>query len=168
MTAGPCGLATRIQNVYYRGLIRVQCGLHPLDVVMQGVYSSALDDSFYLTLTMLIGQLRRQQNLISEMRSTCRKVANKCWLSMSKVALWLTVSHIRVKEYLDSKKPTCAPSASGWGFLFAMHAFSTKVSAVLTSLQGFSTVASEQKLRLYGLVDTYYRMSGMQGPLTPY
>lgn len=167
MTGRISGLATRIQQVCEPGMIRVWCGLHQLDLVMQRVYSSALDEQFHSTLTGLIGHLRRQQNLVTEMRTTCPKVAETRWLSMSSVAEWLTKHHVRVKQHLDEKKPPCAPSKKWWIFMFAVHAFSLEASAVFTSLQGITTLLSEQRQRLEGLVDTYCRMSGMKGPLEP-
>ncbi|KAE8903349.1 hypothetical protein PF003_g12931 [Phytophthora fragariae] len=43
---------------------------------MKRVYKAALNDAFLSTLTAVIGHLRRQQLLISEMQTTCPKVAD--------------------------------------------------------------------------------------------
>lgn len=51
------GLTTRIQNLFDLGVIRVWCGLHRLDIVMQGVYYSHLDDNFCSTLIAPIEHL---------------------------------------------------------------------------------------------------------------
>ena len=75
MTGRVQGLVTRISNECSPGLIRIWCGLHQLDLVMQSVYIAAFGEQLHSTLTALIGYLRRQQNLITEMRSTCPKVA---------------------------------------------------------------------------------------------
>ena len=143
MTGRTSGLATRIQQVCEPGMMRIWCELHQLDLVMQDVYASALDKDFYSTLTGLIGHLRRQQSLITEMRTTCPKVATTRWLSMSSVSEWLIEHHIRIKQHLDERKPPCAPSQKWWICIFAVHAFSLEASAVFTSLQGMVTLLSE-------------------------
>jgi hypothetical protein len=85
MTGGSRGLATRIQRICSPGLIRVWCGLHQLDLVMQIIFCAACDETFYAALTNVIGHLRRQQTLIAEMRGTCHLVAIARWMSMDNV-----------------------------------------------------------------------------------
>ena len=80
MTGRIQGIATRFERETPNGIIRVWCGLHQLDLVMQRVFVAALDEEFLNYLTALIGYLRRQQNLVSDMRSTCPKVADTRWL----------------------------------------------------------------------------------------
>ena len=63
-------------------MICVWCGLHQINLVMQRVYKKALDDEFMGILTSLIGHLRRQQNIIQDIQSTCPKVATTRWVSM--------------------------------------------------------------------------------------
>lgn len=166
MTGRARGLVTRMQSVCVGGLIRLWGGLHQLDLVMQRVFKPALEERFYGTLTGLIGHLRRQANLISEMRSTCPKVADTRWISMYSTTHWLVQNRDRVQRHLDDKKPNCAPDKVWWIFLHAMHAFADESRKVFTSLQGLTTLVSEQHARISGLVDTYCRMSGMQGPLS--
>jgi hypothetical protein len=48
-----------------------------------------------------------------------------------------------------------------------MQAFAKESKAAFVSLQGLSTFGSEQRSRLNQLVDTYCRMIGIQGPLSP-
>ncbi|KAH6566146.1 hypothetical protein BASA60_009601 [Batrachochytrium salamandrivorans] len=139
MTGRIQGLATRIDQCTAGKLIRIWCGLHQLDLVMQRVFKASLDEKFYSTLTALIGHLRRQQTLISAMRSTCPKVADTRWISMESCTNWLT-SH-------------------------CMHwAYEAKI--VFTALQGLTTLLSQQRAKLLGLIDTYCRMTQMVGPLT--
>ena len=68
------GLVTQISNHCDPGIIQIWGGLHQLDLVMQCVFKPAFDGKFYSTLTSLIGYLWHQQNLISEMQSTCPKL----------------------------------------------------------------------------------------------
>jgi hypothetical protein len=48
--------------------------------------SRPLEGDLYKTLTALIGHLRRQVNLISNMKSTCPKVSGVCWISVDSVS----------------------------------------------------------------------------------
>ena len=57
MTGCLQGLVTRISNECSPGLIRIWCGLHQLDLVMQSVYEAAYNRQFYSTPTGLIGYL---------------------------------------------------------------------------------------------------------------
>jgi len=152
MTGRIIGLTTRIQKVCDPGLVKVWFGLHQLDRVMLEVYSSSLEDYLYSTLTGMIGHLRRQQNLITDVRTTCPKVTDTCWLLISSVAEWLTEHYIRVKKHLDEKKPTCANPQKCWILMFSVHAFSAEDSAVFTSLQGITKLISKQHQRLEGLL----------------
>ena len=165
MTGRIRGLATRIEEAAQSCIVRVWCGLHQLDLKMQIVFERGLDEEFLSILTALIGYLRRQQNLVTEMRATCPKVANTRWLSMGKVSRWLCGNRVRVRQYLDEKQPACSPPLIWWMFLFALNAFVEEANSVFVSLQGLNTLLSQQRCRLLALVETYCRMSGMKGPL---
>lgn len=128
---------------------------------MQDVYAYSLDENFCSTLTGLIGHLCRQQSLISELRKTHPRVATTRWLSISSVTEWLTEHHIRINQHFDERKPPCASSQEWWISMFAVHAS----SAVFPSFEGMTTLLSEQRQRLEGLVDTFCHMFGMPGPL---
>jgi hypothetical protein len=167
MTGRVQGVVTRIQQACAPGLIRIWCGLHQLDLVMQRVYKPALEGEFYKMLTALINHFRRQVNLISEMKTTCPKVSDVRWISMDSVSTWLVSNRARVLQHLDAKKPSCTPNIVWWVFLHALQAFARESKAAFVSLQGLSTTVSEQRARLKQLVDTYCRMVGIQGPLSP-
>jgi hypothetical protein len=164
MTGSVQGLVSRLERVCSSDLIRIWCGLHQLDLVMQRVYKPALENEFYSVLTALIGHLRRQQSLIGEMRSTCPKVADTRWALMATTTSWLYAKRHRVLKHLDKKKPGCAPTKTWWVFMHAVNAFAVEAHAVLSSLQGLTTLVSQQRRTLMGLIDTYCRMSGMTGP----
>jgi hypothetical protein len=164
MTGRVQGLVTRVDAVTSTRLIRVWCGLHQLDLVMQQVFKRALDDEFYSNLTAVIGHLRRQQNLVTTMQSTCPKVADTRWMSMDKVATWLTSNSIALLEHFETKKPHCTPDKTWWLFLMAVQAFARESMLVFTSMQGLTTLLSQQRAKLRSLVDTYCRMAGITGP----
>ena len=87
MTGRLQGVATRFEQVAKPGFFRLWCGLHQLDIVLQHFFLKLMTDTFYGQLTALISYLRRQQNLISEMRTKAPKVADTRWESMSKVSI---------------------------------------------------------------------------------
>lgn len=166
MTGRVQGLVTRIQHCCLPGMLRIWCGLHQLDLVMQRVFKPSLEGQFYSTLTTLIGHLRRQANLISEMRSTCPKVSDVRWISMFSSTQWLVENRRRIQQHLDQKKPAWAPSKVWWIFLHGLNAFAAEAKAVFISLQGLTTTISQQRSRLTGLANIFCQMSGMEGPLS--
>lgn len=146
-------------------IIRIWCGLHQLDLVMQRVFKPALDSIFDGTLTGLIGHLRHHANLIANMRSTCSKITEVRWVSMDSKAAWLVNNHARVQRHLDGKNPACMFEKVWWVFLHALQAFAREAKATFVSLQGLTTIVSQQRATLQRLVDSYCCISGMMGPL---
>jgi hypothetical protein len=57
MTGRRSGAVTRLAEGTLPGLYRVWCALHQLGLVLQGVISSLCEDTFYSTLTGVIGHL---------------------------------------------------------------------------------------------------------------
>jgi hypothetical protein len=123
-------------------------------------------DEFYTTLTGLIGHLRRQQNLIAEMSSTCPIVASTRWLSLGKVCKWLTRNRVRVLEHLENKSPTCSPAEYWWIVLLAVNEFMEPVDVCFRKMQGLSTLLGEQKEALRRLVHALKGIVCVEGPFT--
>jgi hypothetical protein len=163
MTGGSRGLATRIQRICSRGIIRVWCGLHQLDLVMQIIFCAACDETFYAALTNVIGHLRRQQTFIAEMRGTCPLVAITRWMSMANVSTWLTESshRARIIRHLDTRSASWKPSICWWITLHAVNALERESVVVFVSLQGLRTLLSQQRAQVNGLVATLCRLRGM-------
>ncbi len=68
------GLVTRFERLALPGFIRIWCGAHQLDLFMQEFFKALLQEQFYSTLTAFIGYLRRQQNLISDMKTQAKNL----------------------------------------------------------------------------------------------
>ena len=83
------GVSTRFEQAVLPGYSRIWCGLHQLDLVLQQFYTTLMDKSFYGILTNLISYLWWQFNLIAEMKTKAKPVADTWWESMSKVSNWL-------------------------------------------------------------------------------
>ncbi|KAH6577118.1 hypothetical protein BASA50_010582 [Batrachochytrium salamandrivorans] len=131
MTGRIRGLSTRIESEASPGIIRIWCGLHQMDLVMQRVFESALNEGYLTVLTTLI------RLPTSSAEFNCRHegdLPKSCYDAM-------------VVNGYSSK------------------AIAEEANAVFISLQGLSTLVSQQRARLVGLVETYCRMSGMVGPL---
>ena len=109
MTGRYVGVVTLLDNATGPGFIRVWCGAHQLDLIMADVFDKQLKEDFFSVLTALIGWLRRQQNLIADMGTTCPKVALSRWLSMIKVMKWFKKHRIAVEAHLNLKQPACTP-----------------------------------------------------------
>ena len=84
--------------------------------MVQCVFKPAFDGKFYSSVTSLIGYLQRQQNLNTEMQSTCPKVADTKWISMHSTTKWLVQHCLCVTEYLNDKTPLCTPNTLWWFF----------------------------------------------------
>ena len=166
MVGNTGGVVTLMEKEATYDIVRVWCGLHRLDLKMQVVFEQALNEVYMTKLLALISFLRRQQNLITKMRTTCPKVANTRWLSMFQVAHWLCENGFVIRQYLLEKNATCDPHKV-WGiFLFGLREVAREANAVFVSLQGLSTLVSQQKDRFDGLVRKLCTNSGMSGPLT--
>ena len=166
MTGRIQGIATRFERETPNGIIRVWCGLHQLDLVMQRVFVAALDEEFLNSLTALIGYLRRQQNLVSDMRSTCPKVADTRWLSMGAVTKWFKLHRVDIQQYLSQKLPACTPSNTWWIFMLVIEAVAAQATLTFKALQGLTTLLSQQHHRLQDLSRQYCQMVNVQGPLS--
>ncbi len=73
---GACNMTGRVANVVTRlnvtmhsdcYLIRIWCGAHQLDLVMEDIMNNVIKEQFFSIMTGFIAHLTRQQNLIAEM-----------------------------------------------------------------------------------------------------
>jgi hypothetical protein len=76
MTERHSGAVTRLAIGTLPGFYRIWCAANQLDLFIQEVMSCLCEDTFYGTLTSCISHLRRQQNLVSPIKTTCPKVAS--------------------------------------------------------------------------------------------
>jgi len=58
------------------------------------------DEKFVHVIQGVTGYLRRQKNLIAEMRATCPRFINTRWLSMAKLLNWLHDKRERIFFHL--------------------------------------------------------------------
>ena len=141
------GIVSRVSQcstVAVHKLIRFWCDAHQLDLVIARRVSAYCDETWYGTLTALIGYLRRQQNLVNEMRTKCPKVATTRWLSLGKVLPWFARHRARIIEYLQEKNPPCMPSVAWWISLLSARRVTDEVNILFKSLQYGSLLLTQQ------------------------
>ena len=76
MTGHIQGVAIRFEQAALSGFFSIWCGLHQLDRVLHQFYTELMDKSFYGILTNLISYLQQQFNLIAEMKTKAKTVAD--------------------------------------------------------------------------------------------
>ena len=86
------------------------------------------------------------------------------WSSMKKLSTYLQKNRAAICEYLDEKKPACTPSLAWWIQLLALDAVASEITAVVSSLQGLSTLLNQQKTQLEELIQSLMSLCPVQGP----
>jgi hypothetical protein len=114
MTGCIQGTCTRLARECHTTLFRIWCGAHQLDLVMKKAFGRLCNDRFLNVVTGVTGYLRRQQNLMAEMKSMCPTFACTRRISMGKLLKWLTEKRTKLLQYLEQKKPSCIPSNEWW------------------------------------------------------
>jgi hypothetical protein len=73
MTGWVAGVVTHLDAAMHSdcSLIRIWCGVHQLDLVMEDIMNNVIKERFFSVMTGFITHLTRQQNLIAEMQTTC-------------------------------------------------------------------------------------------------
>jgi hypothetical protein len=91
MTGCMQGMCSCLSNKCHSRIFRIWCVVfsHQPDLVMKRAFNKLCNEKFLDTLTSVTGHLRRQQNLIADMKSTCPTFVTTWWLSMGKLLKWL-------------------------------------------------------------------------------
>lgn len=145
MTGRHSGAVSRIKRLASPRFYRLWCGAHQLGLFIQRVDRGCWTESFYSNLTGLIGYLRRQQILISDLQSTRPKVATTRCLSLRKVSSLLVWNRVKLLDYLAQKSPTCAPENCCWWILLSgVDEFMQHVDICFKALQGILTTVAQQ------------------------
>lgn len=169
MTGRVRGIVSRVATAVeahegYR-LLRFWCGAHQLDLVVQRTVSKFCGDEFYSSLTAVIGYLRRQQNLMSEMRGKCPKVAATRWLSLGKVLPWFVKHRTRVCAYLDQKNPACKPTMFWWLAVLSLAPIVTEIDILFKTLQHGALLVPQQRLAFDHCGQCFRELTQARGPL---
>lgn len=158
-------VATRFEQVAKPGFIRICCGAHQIDIVLQEVFFHFGNEKFYQNPTAAISYLCWQQNLIADMRSRAPKVSNTRWESMSHVSSWFKAYKIHIADYFEVKKSSCIPSPRWWAEIMIIDSFANRTNTTFKQLQGHSVTVSIQHSRLVDLQAFYLSAVGEKSPL---
>lgn len=155
MTGHLSGVATRFEKVSGKGFFRIWCGLHQLDIALQKFFHNVMDEKFYVTMTSLIGYLRKQYSLINEMKSRAAKLCNTRWESMTKVTNWFKQHHSRIESYLKDNNIENCPKSDWWIVMFTVNSISKEATCTFRALEGMTTLVSQQREKLLELANRY-------------
>ena len=95
---------------------------------MQAIFVQMLDNSFVEKTQRVTGHLRRQQNLVREMKTKCPKFVDTRWLSMGRLLGWLVKHRIDVQQHMEAKNPPCIPDKSWWVIVYILLDFTDMVN----------------------------------------
>ena len=109
------------------------------------------------------GHLRRQHNLISDMQSTCPKLATR-WTAMGIICKWLLDHHIHLFQHIHEASPTDAPPSWWWVIVSAVSALSQQVNIAIMKLQSKDLLISQQTAILQELSTVLCTEIGIDGP----
>jgi hypothetical protein len=166
MTGRAAGVVTRLQNYMHEDcpLLRIWCGAHQLDLVMEHIMTRVVGDAFFNVMLGFITYLGRQQKLIADMGTTCPRVVNR-WLSTNKVTSWFKLHRTELLQHIEEKNPPTAPSRLWWVYLLAMQSFTNYTAATFRYIQGATTLVSDQTSSFEKLIKTFIDDVGIMGPL---
>jgi hypothetical protein len=118
MTGRAAGVVTRLQRSMHDKcpMIRIWCGAHQLDLVMEHIMTTLVNDSFFSVILIFITHLSRQTKLIADMGTACPRIVNR-WLSLYKVTSWFKLHPPALLNYIQLQNPTTAPSRIWWVYL---------------------------------------------------
>jgi hypothetical protein len=127
--------------------------------------NNVIKERFFSVMTGFITHLTRQQNLITEMQTTCLRVVNR-WLSTEKVISWFKIHRPQLLAHIESKQPDSAPPRLWWVAFLSMHHFTTRAAVTFCSIQGLTTLVLQQRNALDNLIASFIDDVGVTGPLT--
>ncbi len=166
MTGCVQGTCTRLSNECHGNIFRVWCGAHQLDLVVKKAFNRLMSDNFLNTLTGVTGHLRRQQNLIQDMKSTCATFVTTRWISMGKVLKWLKANRVRLLQHFSEKKPACTPSMEWWLVVIIIQGLVERIEKTFSAMQGTRTLVCEHRQLLTALEQDIKERCNIKGPMT--
>ncbi|MEL7520150.1 MAG: hypothetical protein AAGJ80_00800 [Cyanobacteria bacterium J06553_1] len=165
MTGCARGVVSRLGRESTASIFRIWCGTHQLDLVMKKAFSNLCEDTFVQVLTSLTGHLRRQHNLIAEMKGMCPTFTETRWISMGKLLKWLKEKRIQLFQHFDEKKPACTPPTYWWIVVYVIESLVERVEQTFKQVQGLNTLVCEQRTLFTKLARDLIIRTNVEGPL---
>ncbi|KAI2493008.1 hypothetical protein MHU86_2095 [Fragilaria crotonensis] len=166
MTGRAVGVVTRLQQAMHPKcpMLRIWCGAHQLDLVMEHVMKKVVNESFFSIMLSFITHLSRQQKLVADMGTTCPRVVNR-WLSTYKVTNWFKLHRAELLHYIEKSNLNAAPPRIWWVYLVAVDAFTNATAVTFKYIQGSTMLINQQNAAFEKLVATLVEDVRIDGPL---
>lgn len=71
----------------------------------------------------ITGYLRRQQNLVQDMRTKCPRFVDTRWLSVGTFIHWILSNRSKVMQYFNEKNPTCKLTGKWWIMITCLRSY---------------------------------------------
>jgi hypothetical protein len=120
-------MVTQLERMCGPGSYRVWCAAHQLDLLVQAGLVSMFNEEFVHRIQGITGYLRRQKNLIVQMKATCPRFISTRWLSIGRLINWLFKKRRDVLHHFETKKPPCRPPNQWWIEACALKSFINRV-----------------------------------------
>ncbi|KAI2505241.1 hypothetical protein MHU86_9143 [Fragilaria crotonensis] len=155
MTGRAVGVVTRLQQAMHPKcpMLRIWCGAHQLDLVMEHVMKKVVNESFFSIMLSFITHLSRQQKLVADMGTTCPRVVNR-WLSTYKVTNWFKLHRAELLHYIEKSNLNAAPPRIWWVYLVAVDAFTNATAVTFKYIQGSTMLINQQNAAFEARCDT--------------
>mgnify|MGYP003321281629 CR=1 FL=1 len=165
MTGCIQGTVSRLARECHTPIFRIWCGAHQLDLVIKKAFNGLCNERFLNIVTGVTGHLRRQQNLISDMKCACPTFVLTRWISMGKLLKWLKEKRIRLLQHFE-EKTACSPSTEWWITIMIIQPLVKRIEKTFISLQGLNTLVCEQRKQLSQLGTDIMSRCNIKGPIS--
>ena len=135
------GLVKLINDECLDGFIRIWGGIHQLDLIVKKAVKGLMDDGYVKMMTDLTSHLRRQHNLISEMKSRCPKFVDTRWIGLRRLLKWLRVNRLKVLRHMGNRGPTDI----WWIISMCLETYLEIVESTISKLQGKQMLLQSQR-----------------------
>jgi hypothetical protein len=146
-------------------LIRIWCGAHQLNLVMEHIMNDVVKECFFTIVTSFITHIICQQKLIADMNTTCPRIINR-WLSTGNITKWFNIHCPELFVHVESKQLASTPPRLRWASLLVMQHFMSRTVITFRSIQGLTTLLEQQQTTLNDLVASFIDDIGVTGLLT--
>lgn len=109
-------------------------------------------EAFYKIAHEFSVHLRRQANLIREIKSTCPRDTNR-WVHFERILTWMLQWRRRLFDWVAEKHPLLAPSKEWWLFCAALQPLLVSVNIMMVILWSRDMILSQQEKAIEVLVE---------------
>ncbi|RDD37105.1 hypothetical protein TrispH2_011142 [Trichoplax sp. H2] len=129
---------------------------------------NGVSQSFYNDFKALLRYLQDNNQLpaIDEIESNPSELSDKTWKNFKQSMIVFSQHQSSILQYLQEKKPSCAPTSNWWILYFVLHHVITLAGQTYDNLAGISVTTAQQEDYLEQLLASYRKDFQVLGPLT--